>query len=461
MADLTPQQLDVLARTVLGEARGEGQLGMEAVAHVLANRANSGQFPSDPAKVAQQPNQFSAWNSGAGGNNPQQFSPNSQPYQTAQQIIQSVFGGASPDPTNGALFYHNPSVNPSWANSVNQYGTTQIGNHIFYNGRQQPTPVNPATQSQDMALMRNPIMSQSARDRQVTPYPQDQSLEMLMRRTPGETIGTIPTSGIGQPPGTRVVQSVPMGGDGSAYAQAARRAALGANQSYVERNPGVNRTQSQQGSAQQVNDAARRAALTMNQSYVERSPRAVTPQEEQTEIGRMLDIYQHGGPTRTSMNALERLPQVTGLTPRPSMTTNAGTPIMVGSAGNAPTPMPYEARPGGKVAPIPMGANMRPTGNLPIASSPLAGGVRGGAPMQAPLPIAAGGGSGATRIIVDGGNVAPAPVSLTPVQQYQSMGLSPSQAYDMANQQAAASAYQNAYGKEDTRSDWFKSVTGG
>jgi N-acetylmuramoyl-L-alanine amidase len=461
MADLTPQQLDVLARTVLGEARGEGQLGMQAVAHNIRNRANSGQYPSDPAAVALQPYQYSTWNSGEGGNNPQQFSPNSPQYQTAQQIIQSVFGGASPDPTNGALFYHNPSVNPAWANSVNQYGTTQIGNHIFYNGRPQPTPVNPATQSQDMALMRNPIMSQSARNRQVTPYPQDQSLEMLMRRTPGETIATIPTSGIGQPPGTRVVQSVPMGGDGSAYAQAARRAALGANQSYVERNPGMNRTQSQQPSSQQVNDAARRAALTANQSYVERNPRAATPQEEQTEIGRLLGIYQHGGPTRTSMNALERLPQGTGLTPRDSILPLASNPIMVGSGANAPTPMPYGARPGGNVAPVPMAANMRPTGVLPIASAPLAGGVRGGAPVQAQLPIAANGGSGATRIVIDGAGSYSAPQAMTPVQQYQSMGLSPSQAYEVANQQAAANAYRNAYGKEDTRSDWFKSVTGG
>lgn len=460
MADLTPQQIDVLARTVLGEARGEGQLGMEAVAHNIRNRANSGQYPSDPAAVAQQPYQYSTWNSGEGGNNPQQFSQNSPQYQTAQQIIQSVFGGSSPDPTNGALFYHNPSVNPSWANSVNQYGTTQIGNHIFYNGRPQPTPVNPATQSQDLALMRNPIMSQSAREKQATPYPRDQSLEMLMRRTPGETIATIPTSGIGQPPATRSVQSVPMGGDGSAYAQAARRAALGANQSYVERNPGMARAPTQQqGTSQQVNDAARRASLGMNQSYVERNPMPF--QEEQTEIGRMLGIYQNGGPTRTNMNALERLPQGTGLTPRPSMTANTGTPIMVGSAGNAPSPMPYGSRPGGNAAPIPMAANMRPTGGLPIASTPMPGGIRGSAPVQAPLPIAAGGGSGPTRIIVDGAGSYSAPQAMTPVQQYQSMGLSPSQAYDAANQQAAASAYQNAYGKEDTRSDWFKSVTGG
>lgn len=532
MADLslTPEQLDVLTRTVLGEARGEGQLGMEAVAHVLNNRAQSGQFPSDPALVARQPNQFSTWNDvSRGGNNPQQFSPSSPLYQTAQQAIQNVFGGNSPDPTYGAMYFHTPNVSPSWANNVNQYGTTQIGNHIFYNGRALPVPVTPATQSPDLALMRNPIMSMEARDRQATPFPREQSIDLLMRRTPGETIATIPTSGVGQPPSTRVVQSVPMGGSNrSAVNDAARRAALLANQSYVERSTGLPVVQGTKATSSQVNDAARRAALTMNQSYVERAPGmgltanrqptaqeirdaerraaltanqsyverskvpAVTPAEEQTEIGRMLGIYSNGGPTRPGMNNVvpgpnpvqkgqERLAATpVGLNPTwlgndigqmPSFAALGArqTQVVTNPGLQAPIPMPYTARPGSmpiataNIAPVPMPANMRPSGLAgggvgKLAPTPMPAGNR-----PAGLPIAAGGGSGPTRIIIDGAGSysAPAPVALTPVQQYQSMGLSPSQAYDVANQQAAANAYRNAYGKEDTRSDWFKSVTGG
>ncbi|HTH11974.1 MAG TPA: cell wall hydrolase, partial [Acidovorax sp.] len=138
MAQLTDQQRDTLVRTILGEARGEGVDGMAAVAHVIANRAASGQYPSDPARVARQPFQFSTWNTGEGGNNPQQFRKGSREYQTAAQVIDQVFGGQSRDPTNGALFYHTPQVNPNWSRDVNQFGTTRIGNHIFYNGNPVP-----------------------------------------------------------------------------------------------------------------------------------------------------------------------------------------------------------------------------------------------------------------------------------------------------------------------------------
>lgn len=138
MASLTRQQRDTLVKTILGEARGEGAEGMAAVAHVIANRAASGQYPSDPARVALQPYQFSTWNRGEGGNNPGQFRPGTRQYNQAAQIIDQVFGGQSRDPTNGALFYHTPQVRPNWSGSVNRYGTTQIGNHIFYNGNPVP-----------------------------------------------------------------------------------------------------------------------------------------------------------------------------------------------------------------------------------------------------------------------------------------------------------------------------------
>lgn len=136
--ELSQRERDILIKTILGEARGEGEIGMEAVAHVIANRANSGRYPGSPAQVALQPKQFSTWNRGEGGNNPQQFRPGTPQYETAAQVIDRVFSGQSQDPTNGALFYHTPAVNPNWSREANRYGTTQLGNHIFYNGR--PTP---------------------------------------------------------------------------------------------------------------------------------------------------------------------------------------------------------------------------------------------------------------------------------------------------------------------------------
>lgn len=137
MAELTQRQKDILARTLLGEARGEGVQGMEAVAHVIANRANSGRYPSDPEAVALQPKQFSVWNAGEGGGKTN-YDRNSREYETAIQAVERVFSGQAPDPTNGALFYHTPAVNPNWSREANRYGTTQLGNHIFYNGRPAP-----------------------------------------------------------------------------------------------------------------------------------------------------------------------------------------------------------------------------------------------------------------------------------------------------------------------------------
>lgn len=137
MAELTEYQKDILVRTILGEARGEGVEGMAAVANNIRNRSNSGKFSSDPAKVALQPSQYSVWNSGAGGGKTN-FSKGSELYKKAERIVDGVWGGTIADNTNGALYYHNPSVSPGWASAVNQHGTTRIGNHIFYNGR--PTP---------------------------------------------------------------------------------------------------------------------------------------------------------------------------------------------------------------------------------------------------------------------------------------------------------------------------------
>lgn len=147
-SELTPYQQDILIRTALGEARGEGAEGMADVIQVILNRANSGQFPSDPAKVALQDKQFSTWNSGKGGNNPQQFSPNSPLYQEAKRALDTVVSGSRPDPTGGALFYHAPSVKPSWSNSVNRNGTIERNGHVFYPNHPVPPGEIPQVASQ-------------------------------------------------------------------------------------------------------------------------------------------------------------------------------------------------------------------------------------------------------------------------------------------------------------------------
>jgi hypothetical protein len=399
-----------------------------------------------------------------------------------------VFSGQTPDPTNGALYYHTPAVNPSWSGAVNRYGTNQIGNHIFYNGR--PTPPGeipnqvasltdtiaprvaptPATSSPDLAMMRNPVMSSSARMAQVTPplpqrrpvspmdiargpgttiatiptRPGQSQIERItpmpsardIASGPGVTVATIPTSNIGRPPTTRVVQSVP-----NPMQPTARE---------IAEAPGTTVATIPTASPSQVQQAARRAALTANQSYVDRAPppRANTPvgsavnniREQQLEqlgqraatniparlapgvAAQNYDVAINGPPglTRQQFAALPTPPARTGLT--------------------APTPLPANARP--LAAP-----NLAPARTL----APT--------PQAAPAPL---------RIVVNGGNqvasalatqpVAPQP--MTVVQALRSQGLNPSDAYAVANQRAKEQAYERANGP-DTRSDYFKSVTGG
>eukprot|EP00731_Ephydatia_muelleri_P014889 Em0008g609a len=61
--------VDVLARTLWGEARGEGRTGMEAVASVIINRVDwphegSLWWGNTVEEVCKKPSQFAVWNAG-------------------------------------------------------------------------------------------------------------------------------------------------------------------------------------------------------------------------------------------------------------------------------------------------------------------------------------------------------------------------------------------------------------
>ncbi len=117
----TQADWDMLAQVVYGEARGEVYDGQVAVAAVVLNRLEDDAFPDTLRGVVFQKNAFTCVNDGQ-----YYLSPNRTAYEAALEAMQGN------DPTNGCLYYWNPSTATSrwiWTRQVE----TRIGNHVFGN----------------------------------------------------------------------------------------------------------------------------------------------------------------------------------------------------------------------------------------------------------------------------------------------------------------------------------------
>jgi N-acetylmuramoyl-L-alanine amidase len=129
--------LYTLARTLWGEAEGEGEVGMVAVAHVILNRQRAGGwFGATVAEVCLKPRQFSCWNMDSPRAEKMQGVTVEDPrYLLALRVACQALQGdmanhTAPDPTFGATHYHTTSVDPKWDDQM--ILTATIGNHRFY-----------------------------------------------------------------------------------------------------------------------------------------------------------------------------------------------------------------------------------------------------------------------------------------------------------------------------------------
>ena len=113
-----------LALNIYNEARGEPLEGQYAVAQVVLNRVNSNKWPDTVCKVVYQPYQFS-WTF-------KQFTlSEAAALDRATKIAEDVLVyGINTSSVVCADHYHNFTVNPHWAQTMEQEVT--IGNHIFY-----------------------------------------------------------------------------------------------------------------------------------------------------------------------------------------------------------------------------------------------------------------------------------------------------------------------------------------
>ena len=111
--------VNLLARVVYGEARGEPYTGQVAVAAVVLNRVKSSKFPNTIAGVVYQSGAFDAVADGQ---------INMTPDTTAKKAAQDALNGW--DPSYGAIYYFNPSTATNkwiWSRPM----TVTIGKHRF------------------------------------------------------------------------------------------------------------------------------------------------------------------------------------------------------------------------------------------------------------------------------------------------------------------------------------------
>jgi spore germination cell wall hydrolase CwlJ-like protein len=133
MKTFSPEQYDtqMLAKTALGEARGEGEEGMGAVMHTVMNRLNQLPQGSSISDVVLAPSQFSAWNA---GNPNREFMEqvNLDENESLINMAERVISGEGEDPTGGATHYFAPGEieAPGWAGKMEK--TATVGGHEFF-----------------------------------------------------------------------------------------------------------------------------------------------------------------------------------------------------------------------------------------------------------------------------------------------------------------------------------------
>jgi N-acetylmuramoyl-L-alanine amidase len=122
---VAPRDRACLAEAVYFEARGTGTVGQAAVAHVVLNRAQSGEFPDSVCAVIADRCQFSYRCNGRSNE-----LSNARARDEALRVAAQVLAGAA-DPTNGALFFHAAQARATgWFRSRPRVG--QFGGNVFY-----------------------------------------------------------------------------------------------------------------------------------------------------------------------------------------------------------------------------------------------------------------------------------------------------------------------------------------
>jgi N-acetylmuramoyl-L-alanine amidase len=132
-AAIDTTELDTMARTIWGEARGEGITGMCAVASVIITRAwvRPGWWGHDVTGVCRAPYQFSCWSPGPDHTAMVEVTGADPAFAIARTIAWLALSGLLRDNTGGADSYYALSIPlPVWA--IGRPPTATIGHQRFY-----------------------------------------------------------------------------------------------------------------------------------------------------------------------------------------------------------------------------------------------------------------------------------------------------------------------------------------
>jgi N-acetylmuramoyl-L-alanine amidase len=130
--------VDILARTLWGEARGEPVRGKEAVAAVVMNRiararsrAGGYWWGNSVETVCLKPWQFSCWNdTDPNAAKLPRVTVTDRQFRICLRIARRAVGGVLDDPTGGATHYHRRGILPPWSRRLTP--SAEIGHHLFY-----------------------------------------------------------------------------------------------------------------------------------------------------------------------------------------------------------------------------------------------------------------------------------------------------------------------------------------
>lgn len=119
---ITEDEINLVAKIVYAESKGEPYKGKVGVASVILNRLSHPDFPKTVKEVIFQKNAFSCIN--LDYNN---ITPDIETYNAVSEALNGH------DPTNNAVFFYNPATaRCKWMKKVSKDSITVIGNHVFF-----------------------------------------------------------------------------------------------------------------------------------------------------------------------------------------------------------------------------------------------------------------------------------------------------------------------------------------